>query len=363
MVCAVILFDTYQHHTKRFLADNLFIALLYSNMAILLLDIVTWVLDGRTGIINTVFLMVATVLYYLMNILPSFLWALYADYQVFNDTNRLRKLMGFLLVPAFINTLMTLLTPITGWLFYFDINNVYHRGPFFTFFLVLNFSYLIYAFILVLANRKQIEKRYFLPLILFSLPPVIGGLLQASFYGLALIWSSITLSLLIIHLYIQNRRLNTDYLTGIYNRLQLDHYLQSKIHNSDAALSFSAILLDINDFKNINDQYGHLIGDEALTITAQLLKDSLRKHDFLARYGGDEFFIMVDIQDMNTLEKTVERIRENFRAFSQSSDKPYKLSLSMGYAIYEHKSAMSKDEFLKLLDDLMYEDKRALADS
>jgi len=305
--------------------------------------------------------MVITVLYYLMNTVPSFLWALYADYQVFNDTNRIRKLMLYLSVPVFINTVLILITPFTGWIFYFDTSNVYHRGPFFLLFLALVAAYLIYAFILVLASRKQIEKRYFMPLILFALPPCLGVIFQFYFYGLALVWSSITISLLIIHLYVQNRKLNTDYLTGIYNRLQLDRYLQAKIRNSDAHNSFSAILLDINDFKIINDQYGHLIGDEALTMTAQLLKSSLRKNDFLARYGGDEFFIIVDIQDMSTLETKVESIQENLRDFNQSSDKPYKLSISMGYDIYDHKSAMSKDVFLKHIDDLMYEDKRSKA--
>ena len=269
LVCAVLLFDTYQHHNKRFLADRLFTALLYSNMALLLLDILTWVLNGRAGTINTVSLMIAMVLGYLLATLPAFLWALYADYQVFNDTNRIRKLMGIFLIPAFINTVMTLITPFTGLLFYFDKNNVYHRGPCLSLFIVFAFAYLIYAFMLVISNRKQIEKRYFLPLILFSFPPFIGSLLQNFFYGLALIWSSITISLLIVHLYIQNRKLNTDYLTGIYNRLQLDRYLQAKIRNSDAHNGFSAIILDINDFKIINDQYGHLIGDEALTITAR----------------------------------------------------------------------------------------------
>lgn len=358
-VCVVLLFDTYHHHNKRFLADNLFIALLYSNMALLLLDILSWVLDGRAGTINAVFLMIVMVLGYLMATLPAFLWALYADYQVFNDINRIRKFKGIFLIPVFINTAMTLITPFTGLLFYFDNNNVYHRGPFCSLFIALTFAYLIYAFTLLLSYHKQIEKRYFLPLMLFSLPPFIGSLFQASFYGLSLIWSSITISLLIVHLYVQNRKLNTDYLTGTFNRLQLDRYLQAEIRNSDRYNGFSAILLDINDFKKINDQYGHLIGDEALTITTQLLKSSLRKDDFLARYGGDEFFIILDIQDMSTLEKKVARIRENFRDFNQSSDKPYQLSLSMGYDVYDYKSAMSADEFLKYLDDLMYRDKRA----
>ncbi|MGS0765480.1 diguanylate cyclase domain-containing protein [Syntrophomonas curvata] len=359
LVCAVLLFNTYQHHNKQFLANRLFIALLYVNMALLLLDILSWVLDGRAGTINAIFLMAVMMLGYLMATLPAFLWVIYANYQVFNDINRIRKLMGIFLIPLVANLIMTLITPFTGLLFYLDKNNVYHRGPCCSLYTALIFIYLIYAFILIISNRKNIEKRYFLPLVLFSLPPFVGSLIQAFLYGLSLIWSSVTISLLIAHLYIQNRKLNTDYLTGVYNRLQLDRYLQNKIRNSDTYNGFSAILLDINDFKKINDKYGHLIGDEALTVTTRLLKSSLRKDDFLARYGGDEFLIILDIQDMVTLEKTVTRIQENIRAFNKSSNKPYQLSLSMGYDVHDYKSGMSKDVFLKHLDDLMYKDKRA----
>lgn len=358
LVCVVLLFDTYQHYNNRFLANNLFIALLCTNMALLLLDILSWVLDGRAGTLNAILLMLVMLLGYLIATLPALLWVLYAEYQVFNDINRIRKLMGIFLIPLAINSIMTLITPFTGLLFYLDKNNVYHRGPGCSLYTVLIFAYLIYAFILILSNRKNIEKPYFLPLMLFSLPPFIGSLIQAFFYGLSLIWSSVTISLLIAHLYIQNRKLNTDYLTGTYNRLQLDRYLQTKIRNSNTYNGFAAILLDINDFKKINDQYGHLEGDEALTITTQLLKSSLRKDDFLARYGGDEFLIVLDIQDMNSLEKTVARIEEHIRDFNQSSNKPYQLGLSMGYDIHDYNSGMSKDVFLKHLDDLMYENKR-----
>lgn len=358
IVCTVLLFDTYQHKSKRFLTNHLYIALLLSNMALLLLDIASWVLDGRAGAGTATILMVVMVLYYVLNISPPFVWALYTDYQVFKDISRFRKLMWIFLIPAFVNIALILLTPFTGLFFYFDSSNVYHRGPGFALFVSLSFAYFIYAFILVLIYRKQIEKRIFLPLILFSLPPFIGGILQAFIFGLALTWTGITISLLIVHLYIQNRRLNTDYLTGIYNRQQLDRYLHAKIRNSDAAHGFSAILLDIDEFKKINDQYGHLIGDEALTITAQLLRNSLRKNDFLARYGGDEFFIIVDIQDQQALEKTVERIHESFRDFNQNSDKPYNLSMSMGYDIYNPKIAANADDFLRHIDALMYEDKR-----
>ena len=68
---------------------------------------------------------------------------------------------------------------------------------------------------------------------------------------------------------------------------------------------FSAILIDINNFKYINDTYGHNIGDSALEAAAKLLKSCLRTSDFIARYGGDEFCIIPDISNKNDLEALI----------------------------------------------------------
>jgi len=239
-------------------------------------------------------------------------------------------------------------------LFHIDQNNVYHRGPLFNLFLLLVFSYLLYALGLIIANRNNIGRQHFWPLAIFPLPPLIGAILQVKFYGLALIWSGLTLSLIIIYIYVQNRQLNTDYLTGSYNRKQLDQYLAQKINNIEADQAFAAIMIDIDGFKKINDQFGHVIGDEALVDTAEILKKSLRTNDFLARYGGDEFMVILNINSSNILEEVTERINRNFANFNSSHTKPYELNVSMGYDIYEYGSLMSSVDFIERLDSLMY---------
>ncbi len=361
IVCLVLLVNMFQRGEKHSLADRLFIALLISNMVLLVLDMLGWPLNGQAGAIYAGLFMAVNILYHIASLLPPFLWSLYADYQVFNDKNRIRKLFLPLLVPVFINTLIVLTTPYTRLMFFLDANNFYHRGPWYPLLVTAACLYLIYAFFFVLLRRNRIEKKHFLPLLMFSWFPFIGvilGISQPSYDGLALVWGSITISLLIIYLYIQNGKLNTDYLTGINNRLQLDRHLQAKIRNSSANRSFSGILIDIDDFKKINDQFGHIIGDDALQTTAKLLTGSLRKGDFLARYGGDEFIIILDISDRNDLEKSVERIRANLRSFNLRADKPYRLNLSMGYDVYDYSSAMNEDDFLRHIDKLMYWDKQ-----
>ena len=116
-------------------------------------------------------------------------------------------------------------------------------------------------------------------------------------------------------------------------------------------------MFDIDGFKRINDQYGHIEGDVALEITANILRSSLRKDDFLARYGGDEFMAIIDIDNLQSLEETVARINNSFAEFNQAMSKPYKLSVSTGYDLYDPHHPVSADQFIKRLDALMYENK------
>ena len=221
-------------------------------------------------------------------------------------------------------------------------------------------SYLICTFVFIFMNKRSIEKRHFVPLLLFPVPPFICGILQAVSYGLVLVWSSITLSILVVYHSIQNHRLSTDFLTNIYNRNELEQYLNMKIRNSANKNLFSGIFIDIDNFKQINDSYGHKVGDNMLIDTAGLIRKSLRKDDFLARYGGDEFVVILDIYDISVLEQTVLRINSNVRNYNSKSEYPFELSISMGYGIYDPESGMDKDMFIRHIDAHMYEKKNKI---
>jgi diguanylate cyclase (GGDEF)-like protein len=167
--------------------------------------------------------------------------------------------------------------------------------------------------------------------------------------------------LMFIYFNIQNARLSADYLTGISNRRDIDSYLALLIKDVSSGPSFSGIFMDIDDFKNINDRYGHIVGDEALRVTADLLKRSMRKDDFIARFGGDEFIIIAPrLEKEAELKITAQRIIMNFEEYNRIGTLPFDLTLSMGSAVYKKGSGLTPAQFIKKLDDLMYENKRIL---
>lgn len=102
--------------------------------------------------------------------------------------------------------------------------------------------------------------------------------------------------------------MDTDYLTGLFNRKVLDKHMQNKVEIATSNYTFSAILLDIDNFKSINDCFGYYEGDIALISTANILRDSVSQKGFIARYGGDEFCIVFDLDDSSDLETAIHSI-------------------------------------------------------
>jgi diguanylate cyclase (GGDEF)-like protein len=151
----------------------------------------------------------------------------------------------------------------------------------------------------------------------------------------------------------------TDPLTGLYNRRGFitlaDHTL-----NLVKRLNKKAIILfiDLDYMKWINDNLGHNVGDQALIDVANILTSTFRQNDLIARIGGDEFVVLGIIGEENHKEKIIERLTEKVKEFNTKEKRPYKLSLSVGYVVYDPENPKTLEELLQLADQLMYEEKR-----
>ncbi|MCX7615647.1 MAG: GGDEF domain-containing protein, partial [Clostridiales bacterium] len=240
-----------------------------------------------------------------------------------------------------------------------DSENVYHRGPLMPITIVVLLSTVFVSLYIIIKNKRNIERRYFIALIHFYAVPIVGTVLDIIFYGYSFILNSIAISLLIVLLHTKKRSSEMDYLTGLYNRKRLEAYLLYKIDSSSENRTFSAILIDMDNFKLINDTFGHDMGDDALETAAVLLKKSIRSDDFIARLGGDEFYIILNHSDRKSLELVVSRIKRCVEQYNESGVKPYKLHFSMGYDVYDYSLRQTMKEFQKRVDILMYENKQA----
>jgi diguanylate cyclase (GGDEF)-like protein len=331
--------------------------MLQSAILMLVMDICSR-FDGNPNSIYPFINHLGNFLIFLLNtILPS-LWLLYVHDQIFNEEEKTKQLFYPLIVINVINAFLAVMTQFFGWFYYIDSDNIYHRGPFFLLSASIIFVFMLVAFILTIVNHNKLKKKQYYALIFFGVPPTSCIILQVAFYGISIILNSIVLSILILFLNLQNHNIYMDHLTGVNNRKKLDIYLNKKISASTEHKTFSSIMIDLDKFKYINDTFGHDEGDKALQIFAELLQSCVAPNDFIARLGGDEFCIVLDVYDSFALEEVVYRINSCIKKYNESSDRPYEIDFSMGYALYDYHSSMKVEEFKKQIDILMYENKQ-----
>lgn len=147
-----------------------------------------------------------------------------------------------------------------------------------------------------------------------------------------------------------------DTLTQLGNRRELRH--DWKTLNAKPRKSIvGGLLIDIDHFKNINDTYGHTVGDEALIEVAHILKRSLHSKDGVYRLGGDEFFVLVELDHADESQLIKKRIEENCAYVNQKSFYPFTLGLSIGVVCLAQPTSSSLDDFLASIDQKMYEEK------
>ena len=357
LVLIIMYFYAHSRLERKFTQYRLFMDLVLLNMALICIDLTTWFVNGVPGLQIRWIGYASNTLLFALEPMGLTLWIMYANFQIYHDENRIFKLNKYLSIPLVINGIFSFLSIFTGYFFIINEQNIYSRGDLYFLHLLLCVVLLLFPFPTIFKNRNNIPRKHFVSLLFFLIPITIGAALQVLFYGVSYTWSGMMLSLLIVYLNIQDRESSTDFLTEVNNRKQLDHYIKNKINSGKKQEPFSIILLDLDRFKEINDKFGHDVGDEALQDAVKLLRECLRQNDFLARFGGDEFLIVMDITTSEALQKTIHRIKDCFEDFNQKSQKPYSLSFSYGSYLYDYSLNLDADQLLKHLDDLMYKDK------
>ena len=187
---------------------------------------------------------------------------------------------------------------------------------------------------------------------LFILLPIIGALIQQFFYGVTLTYPLLNLTALLAFLYLEKDSMLKDSLTKLQTRHQFESRLNFKLKRSEP---FSVILIDLNGFKQINDNYGHDQGDNALIIVSSLLQANVKREDMVCRYGGDEFTLLIESTEKEAGKEIIRRISQATLIYNNKEVTPYKISMSFG-AVYSD-GTTTMEELLSLADERMYADK------
>lgn len=164
-----------------------------------------------------------------------------------------------------------------------------------------------------------------------------------------------------LHLEEVSRKTLQDSLTGVANRRSLDEKFKKTIERarkSGEQISFA--MLDIDDFKLVNDRYGHRIGDVVLVEIAGILLKNVRSNDFVARYGGEEFSVVLPGLSAERARDVLERLRQSLAAYEFAADElptPLKITISIGLATFPH-DGTEVNTVMEAADMALYRAKR-----
>ena len=121
---------------------------------------------------------------------------------------------------------------------------------------------------------------------------------------------------------------------------------------------FAGFMFDLDNFKSVNDVYGHDEGDELLKEFSKILLNTFRRSECVGRLGGDEFMVLVDNSELVNIENITSRLQQNIEEFNEKNNKPWKIEVSYGVLKYSISNVMDKQKFYSSIDKLLYLDEK-----
>ncbi|MEG0510618.1 MAG: diguanylate cyclase [Clostridia bacterium] len=290
---------------------------------------------------------------YLVAPATSFIFMMFIQKYIDGEKAYSKTKTFMMAFPALVTLVLLGTNVFTGLCFRITTDNAYSRGPAFNIATLITVTYLIGIVIFLFIHRKKLTTKEYWIFNFFAIFPLLGGLAQTFFFGILVMWDASAFSIIVIYIYLQANVTKLDSLTKANSRSSFETYLDGL--NKDSI--FSLAFIDLDDFKSINDKFGHAEGDIALKNFSYIVQNTIDKHSTLARYGGDEFVICFNYTDLDKVKETLDRITEEVTAYNKKIRKPYEVKFSYGYDAFDNAKYITPTHLLKTIDTQMYEHK------
>ncbi|MBR4680123.1 MAG: GGDEF domain-containing protein [Fibrobacter sp.] len=354
LLAVMIVCNLWRLQSKTHANMNL-LAMMFLTLLSCVADPISYTMKGLPGLLPKIAVYATSTWLFAANMLSVFCWNRFLAYYLNGSMSR--KTRRMLNVTVSIGLLLLVINFFHPIVFSIDADNLYSREKFYFFFLIIDYLLVINSLITYYKSKRNGGILKFFPIWVYIVPILLGGVIQSLFYGISVVPTSIAISIAGILASLQNEMIYRDALTGIFNRAYLDYKL-NKFAKRPNKQSITGLMLDLNGFKKINDDLGHSVGDEALIATTRILQRAVGSHGIVIRYAGDEFIVLINTQDDSETQTYIDRIQKLFEKYNQDSEKPYKLTASIG----SHKLNLkeeSVDSFINTIDSRMYENKKA----
>ncbi len=308
---------------------------------------------------------VITIIPYIFLLFTSWQWFVYCEI-VQGNTKILKQPRLFIYAVPFIVAIAILIFGIFSKnLFSIDENGYLEYGFLYAILLSIPFGYLmlssVKAFYRAFTRNRYYDHSQYIAMGVFPITPLVCGVVQVFYLTRPIMCYGATAAVLLLYITATENRISTDPLTKINNRQEMQRYLSLKMKNRTPKMDLYLLILDVDHFKQINDQYGHIEGDKALVTVAEAFKISCinaKNRAFLSRYGGDEFIVILETENEQQVKETADLIRENIVKLNEESGAAFKLEACIGYAKYDYDNPVTIPQLIAQADEKLYEMKK-----
>lgn len=221
--------------------------------------------------------------------------------------------------------------------------------------LVLSFIFVAYSIFIILKSKKMVIRFEFASIFAIALIASAILFVQIIANTSSSSWSGNTIILIFMFVIIQQRELYRDSLTGARNRVVLKKCIDAHANKPNDKLT--AIMVDLDYFKSINDSFGHSEGDFALKSFVKILQRAYSDHGVVIRMGGDEFLVLIENVSTKQVNDMIMKMSKMIDSFNSKSEKPYHIRYSYASGEYENRN-VSVEQFIHDLDMKMYQNKK-----
>lgn len=327
-------------------------------------DIAAYCFRGRSYI----GVQLSNTLYFMAMALGAYAWFLYVIVKM-EYSSDIKKTILKTSAPVVLLCGAIVLNPFTGFFFTVDAENLYHRGTGIIVTWIVEWGYMLAALAIniraVIRERRSFRRSELQGYLIFALPIAVAAACQMLFYGTTTTQVGFMIGMLMAYLNKQHYQVQRDDLTGLNNKNAFLRY-QDSIVNHPNAQELTAMVVDADNFKTINDVYGHLKGDQALKDIASALKSAVstftQNRVLLFRYGGDEFVIIGINLTEESIRMLCSLIHDNLEQTNErnrQAGEKYNLSVSIGAASRSCADLGDFADLMKAADTAMYQVKGA----
>ena len=301
-------------------------------------------------------------LYWLSTVILTYMAFCYFELNQKTEllASRTRRLAVTL--PALLELFLCLVNPLTGWLFTVSPEGDYSRGPLFIVQIAIILGYLLAsAFRAARAYREEsnyADRDQLKSYAWFSVLIILGAVFQLFIWSMPLACVGITLAVLNLSLDTLRHLVSLDTLTQLNNRNQFVRSLTTRLTDEDRAPLTYLLIIDVDQFKQVNDDYGHPEGDRALQCVAEAMRQVIgsNENSLLGRFGGDEFLASLEAHTKSEVDQTCEHVCQEAKAQAHKVNLACEIGLSIGYAQWSP-SCSTVQQMLEEADKELYQQK------